>query len=158
MKILQKGALAMIKLYFTLVNGVRFYEKPSLLNELSKFEGKRLCETIEIADSSKTQDQIGYYRATNRWLIENTEAFAGYDEEDIHNLFLDMFSKTYKSVNINGLYHEIAVIIPTRDMNKKQMSDFLLRREAWLATELQISIPKYEDVILRRYRTVNKKR
>lgn len=144
-----------IKLYFTIRNGQRFYERPSLLEALKEYENKRLCESISLAHEPTTSDQRGYYRASNRWLIDHTDIFTGYSEDDIHNLFLGMFSTYTKNYKIGEKHYEIKSIIHTSDMTKKQMNDFITRRNIWIE-EQGIIIPDSESIILGKYRTVKK--
>ncbi len=144
-----------IKFFGKVINGIVQYYKPQArIQWLISMEGKEIQEELDEREYDQTNDQRGYYRATNRWLIYNTEAFGGYTEEDIHDLALSMFSRHVRTLIVSNKTIEITVITKTSDMNRKTFSRFLNEWIQWLAISESIYVPTPEEAILDKYKTV----
>lgn len=144
-----------VKFFGKVINGIVQYYKPQARETwLKSMEGKEVQEELDEREYEQTNDQRGYYRATNRWLIYNTESFGGYTEDEVHEVALSMCSRHVKTAIISGKVVEITVITKTRDMSKKEFSIFLNNWIRWLQLSENIYVPTSEEAIISKYKTV----
>jgi len=111
---------------------------------LSKLEGKTVYYYIDDT-SSFTKNQMGYYRALNTWLSKDTEAFGGWDTNDIHQFAATLFASEKKTYFIDGKKMESLHVESLSQMTKQRMSEFIDSWVNWLSIELEIIVPQPED-------------
>lgn len=137
------------------VDGEMKWSRKTALQEHLKTLEDKICEVhIDELEDGANVDQHGYYRATNRWIINNCESFGGWDEDDLHDLALEKVA-TYKKMvqSTNGRLTEVTKKEKTSDMSKKRMARFITEWHAWLVLNEDIYPPSNIDHKLKHYKT-----
>lgn len=130
--------------------------KPLLLQTaLLSYKDQEIRITIEPRLIDATVEEHAYYRASIRWLIDNTEAYAGWDEQVLNHEFKKMFIGHPVSKEIHYPNGEIkivdSVMVPsTAEIGKKKMA-FLISEMIRYNAEHGILIPAASDFVLKKY-------
>lgn len=145
-----------VKHFGRVKDGVLYYYKPSLLTlVMNNLEGKEFVITLEERFIDTTQDQHGYYRTTNRWLIENTEQFGGWTEDNVHEFAVSLFLTHKKVIEYRGISQDVTIVESTADIGKRRMRDFIDKWIGWLLSE-EIEVPTPEEMVVGKYRSEKK--
>ena len=141
-----------VKHFGKIVDGIKKYYRPTLYQEqLKALEGKEFVEIIQEKHQHITDDQRGYYRATNRWLIDNTEAFGGWEEDELHQEFCNLFASYKKWIGGEVTGVEKTFVESTSNMGKKRMAKFIDDRNKWLSMQYSIEVPSPEEYYTGKY-------
>lgn len=139
-------------------DGKKRYYKPTVHEEAMKaLEGKEFMEILEERFVDTTTDQHGYYRATNRWLIENAEKFGGWSEDEVHHFAASLFLTHRKMIDYGGIPKELIIVESTADLGKKKMRIFIDQWTSWLALHESIVVPEPAEMVVGKYRSESKK-
>lgn len=149
-----------IYFYGTIKDGKRFYYKPKDHQSiLDSMEGTEFEEIIVPRRREVTLDQHAYYRASLRWVINETEVYGGWDEKILHAYFAnkylgydvhhDLINPTTGKVTKTIV---VRIVPSTADIGKKKMSVFIENVIQEIA-EHGIEVPSSDSFDLRRYTT-----
>lgn len=127
------------------VNGKIHYYRPKEVKKfLSEVENKVLDIIIQEEDPDLTDDQQGYYRATNRFLVKRTEDFRGWTEDEVHNFAIATVGTEtvtrYLGERPVTFYKRLSMATAT----KSQAREFIDKWILWLFHELHIPVPPPE--------------
>lgn len=142
----------MIKFYGRIVNGVKMPYRPTQYNEYLKSIEGEYEEIVQRKTEEVSKDQRAYFRASIKWLIDNTEQFGGWDESELYECILKELTSYKKDVEWNGVIVEKEFYKRTSDMNKKEMSKLIDDFINWLALD-NIFIPSPQEAIIGKYAT-----
>lgn len=124
-----------INFYGTVVNGEMMHYRPILLKQhLHTMEGKEFRLTVTERETDNTKDQHGFYRyGIIRVTCMQTELFAGWRQDEIHDFFSDRFLTTETSKEIGGKMVVFRKKRSTSNLSKKQMAEFIQNVISFLA-------------------------
>lgn len=131
---------------------LKFTLRTAYENFKNSLEGKFVWIEMYLWEEGATFDQHGYYRATNRWLIDNTEDFAGWMEEEVHAYALQKHATFKRMIQKGKKMVEVSIVEHTRDMSKSRMARFITEFHAELGLA-GIPVPSSEDAMLQKYRS-----
>lgn len=146
------------KFFGKIINGVRHYNRPQQYLEWMKtLEGKEFEEVITERFIEASNDQHGYYRATVRWLCNETEMFAGWDEKALHKYIMDTFAGTTVTHEIRKASGEVEkkdiVITPSvSSLSRKSMSKLIDSLLNWLGGN-EIYPPEPDQIVTKKFKT-----
>jgi hypothetical protein len=146
------------KFYGKIINGVRYYNRPEQYRKwMSNLEGKEFEEVIIEKPQDTTDNQHAYYRVVVRWLCNETEMFAGWDEKVLHKYIMDRFMsiKTTCEIHYNdGTFDkkEISITPSMAELSKKATTSLIEKLLYWLG-ENEIYPPEPDQVVTKKYKT-----
>lgn len=146
-----------IKHFGKIVKGKRIYYNPELHAEsLHALEGKEFEEVIKLRFKKVSNDFHGYYRGGIIGECLDSNIFAGWERNEIHDFFAQMFltyAKTIKFIGSKGThYREQVNTISTSSLSSKEMSEFCDKVIQWCA-ENGIIIHSPEEYLMSKYKT-----
>lgn len=133
------------------------YNWPLFKQTLSSLEGLEFDLILKEKHKRVSLDTHGYYRGGIIKECMQYEIFGGWDENDIHEFFADMFLKYTKTLIRSDINKRILVtkVQSTAELNQREMNEFIDKVIAWLANE-GIVIHSPEQYFLGKYKTVEK--
>lgn len=143
-------------IHFGLIkNGKKIYYNNELYGkQIQSLEGKEFEEEIREKLKKPSQGTHGYYRGGIISTCLVSEKFGGWNEDEIHDLFCNLFLKTtIEKVFGDTGRTEITKVLSTSDLNQAEMNEFIERVIAWLATE-GIEVLNPEQYNLTKYRKI----
>lgn len=134
------------------------YNWPLFKQTLISLEGKEFDLVIKEKHKRVSLDSHSYYRAGVIKECLQYEIFGGWDFEDIHSFFANMFLKDVrirfsKQENGESTQYAIPVTRSTADLNQRQMNEFVEKVIAWLSNQ-GVVIHSPEEYYLSKYKTV----
>lgn len=129
--------------YGKIVNGKKEYFNPILYKQqLDSLEGQEFEEVIKKRFRKVSEDAHAYYRGAILRTAHQHEDFIHFDKpDDIHDdIIVPMFLSHIKTVTLKGRSTDKIEYVSTGSLNKEEMSVFIERVLAWLATEHGITV------------------
>lgn len=134
--------------------GQRIYYNNDLhKKQMALLEGKEFEETTKEKRISVSADTHGYYRGGIIGTCLESNKFAGWDENEIHDHFASMFLRKTFIKELNGREYTVQKILSTGDLDQKEMNDFIEKVVFWL-TEKDIEILPSDNYQLNKYRAI----
>ena len=116
-------------------------------NQIRELEGKEIYVEVRERPKNVTTDQHAYYRGAILPECLQYETFGGWEKQEVHEFFVDMFLSYTKVKIMNGIAKEIKVVPSTADISRKEMAEFIEKVLGWLAMEgIYIMSPEQYNV------------
>lgn len=145
-----------LKHFGKVVNGKMVFYNDSLHKEAVKsLEGKEFELTLKEKSKRVTTDQHAYYRKGVLGTALEFEIFGGWDKDELHLMFADMFLTEVvmkESASSHTGLIEIRKTRSTASLNRKEMAQFIDNCIKWLATQ-GIVVLDSEHYILQQYKS-----
>jgi hypothetical protein len=122
-------------------------------------EGKELVRIYRPVVEQTTTDQHGYLRGVIiRMCCMNSDRFAGWDEEEIYNYFVDTYFYIPVIKTMNGKSIEFKKKLSMATAGKRRSAEFITRIIQDLAEdkECPIVVPEPGETILNKYSSINR--
>jgi hypothetical protein len=130
-----------LKHYGVVTKGKLVYFNPLLFLEvITQLEGKEFELVIKEKHKRVSTDAHGYYRAGIIGECLKSELFAGWEREDIHKHFSDMFLSVVTHQKCfdkkgNTIHKEVILKQSTADLSSKEMFEYCEKCIQWCAEE-----------------------
>ncbi len=137
--------------YGKITNGKKEYFNPALYKQqLDALEGQEFEEVIKKRFRKVSDDAHAYYRGAILKTAHQHEDFIHFDKPDnIHDdVIVPMFLSHIKTVTLKGRTTDKIEYVSTGSLSKDEMSVFIERVLAWLATEHGIIVLTPEEYYL----------
>lgn len=144
--------------YGKIIHGMLTYYNKALLDlEIKELDGYEFDIVLKEKKKRVSLDTHGYYRGGVLREALKYEKFDGYSEDDIHDLFADMFLRQDKMLiqryaNGKTRIRSIIKVRSTADLNQSEMNIFIKDVVEWLEAE-GIVIHPPEAYYLSKYKT-----
>ena len=132
-----------------------YYNNDLYKKHILLLEGKEFDEVLKEKRVSVSTDTHGYYRAGVLKTALESEKFGGWDEDELHAFFANMFLKTTFTKVVSGREYHVPKILSTGDLSQAEMNQFIEKVVYWLAQE-EIEILSPDHYNLTKYRTIKK--
>lgn len=135
------------------------YNYPLFKQSLAQLEGLEFDLVLKEKHKRVSLDTHGFYRGGIVKECLQYEIFGGWNEDDVHDFFADMFLSYTRTVTIkteNSVIHRnIRKTQSTAELNQREMNEYVDRVIRWLADE-GIVIQSPENYFLGKYKSDEK--
>lgn len=135
---------------------ITFYQPKRFQQDVELREGKDGFLDLSEYSPEASSDQFGFYFATLRWYIDNSEYYGGNDLDTLDKHFTQKHLSIKRVVYFDGVAEELSFVESKTSIGKKKMAEFITKVLAELAEESGLTSPSNEEMILGKYKSTTK--
>lgn len=136
---------------------ITFYQPKRFQQEVESREGQDGFLDLSEYSPSASTDQFGFYFATLRWYIDNSEYYGGNEVDDLDKYLTHKYLTIKRVVYFDGVAEEVVFTESKTTIGKKRMAEFITKVLAELAQESGLTSPSGEEIMLGKYKSVKSK-